>query len=163
MNWLLLANQFMYQSISERSKITMSKTTNAKLFGETVTQKSALEYLRESLEFGLNENGQTIVQFALCGGKGTSKQEIPVEEFTSFVTEFRRLSAEGIDRVETARNAVDQLKQSVALNDDGRVQFRIGVGKGVKPTNFDPAEFSQIAEMFEAADKMLQKKLNSKK
>lgn len=137
----------------------MSKNNNSKLFGETVTQKSALEYLRESLEFGLNENGQTIVQFALCGGKGTSKQEIPVEEFTSFVAEFRRLSSEGIDRVETARNAVDQLKQSVALNDDGRVQFRIGVGKGVKPTNFDPSEFVQIADMLEAADKMLQKKL----
>lgn len=140
----------------------MSKTSNAKLFGETVTQKSALEYLKESMEFGVNDDGRTIVQFALCGGKGTSKQEIPVEEFSSFVTEFRRLATEGIDRVETARNAVDQLKQSIAVNDDGRIQFRIGVGKGVKPTNFDPSEFSAVADMLEAADKMLQKKLNKK-
>ena len=137
----------------------MAKTSNSKLFGETVDNKTASQYLQETMEFGLNEEGVMVVSFALCGGKGTSRQTVPLDQFESFVAEFTRLSNEGIDRVESARTASEQLRQSVAINDDGLVQFRVGSGKGVKPTHFSPTEFADVATLLNKCVALINKKM----
>jgi hypothetical protein len=138
---------------------TMAKNANSKLFGETVDNKSATQYLQETMEFGQNEEGVMVVSFALCGGKGTSRQTVPLDQFESFVGEFTRLSNEGIDRVESARTASEQLRQSVAINDDGLVQFRVGSGKGVKPTHFSPTEFAEVATLLNKCVALINKKM----
>lgn len=95
---------------------------------------------RESLEVGLNDAGIPVVRFALARGKGTGQQEVPVTEFPAFLDALGDYAEQGITEAAVRQlSPVDMLHATINLNEDGEIAFRVGGGKGSKPTRLNPA------------------------
>jgi hypothetical protein len=115
----------------------------AKLFVNT-TAASALTTARDSIEVGLNEAGVPVVRFALARGKGTGAQEVPVADLAAFIEALDGYAKNGLNRTAKALSTVYMLHATISMNDDDRVSFRIGTGKGAKPTHLAPEELPGI-------------------
>lgn len=115
----------------------------AKLFAQTVNA-SALATARESIEVGLNDDGVTVVRFALARGKGTGAQEVPVADFPAVIDALAGYAENGINKSAKTFSPVDMLHATISMNEDDRVTFRVGSGKGAKPTNLAPSEMGDI-------------------
>jgi hypothetical protein len=115
----------------------------AKLFVNT-TAASAVATARDSIEVGLNDAGVPVVRFALARGKGTGAQEVPVEDLPAFIEALNGYAVNGLNRTAKALSTVDMLHATIAMNDDDRIAFRIGTGKGAKPTNMAPEELPGV-------------------
>ena len=117
----------------------------AKLFVNT-TAASALATARESIEVGLNDDGVAVVRFALARGKGTGAQEIPVSDLPAFIEAFSVYAKDGIHKTSKALSPVDMLHATISNTEDDRITFRIGTGKGAKPTNLAPGEMGDVVK-----------------
>ena len=115
----------------------------AKLFAVNVNQ-SAVAVARESIEVGMNDDGVTVVRVAFARGKGTGAQEIPVSDLPEIIDALAHYTEHGINKSAKALSPVDMLHATIGLNDDDRVSFRVGTGKGAKPTNLAPTEMSDV-------------------
>jgi hypothetical protein len=115
----------------------------AKLFASTVNT-SALAVARDTIEVGLNDDGVPVVRFALARGKGTGAQEIPVADLPAFIEALSGYAANGINKSAKVFSPVDMLHATIAMNEDDRVQFRVGSGKGAKPTHLAPTEMNEV-------------------
>jgi hypothetical protein len=115
----------------------------AKLFVNTAAA-SALVTARESIEVGVNDDGVTVVKFALARGKGTGAQEVPVADLPAFIEALSGYAENGINKSAKALSTVDMLHATITMNEDDRIAFRIGTGKGAKPTNLAPDELPAI-------------------
>jgi hypothetical protein len=115
----------------------------AKLFVST-SVSSALATARESIEVGLNDDGVAVVRFALARGKGTGAQEIPVSDLPAFIEAFSVYAKDGIHKSAKSLSPVDMLHATISNTEDDRITFRIGTGKGAKPTNLAPGEMSEV-------------------
>jgi hypothetical protein len=118
---------------------------NAKLFAVNVNQ-SAVFVARESIEVGMNDDGVTVVRVAFARGKGTGAQEIPVSALPEIIDALAHYSEHGINKSAKAISPVDMLHATIGLNDDDRVSFRVGTGKGAKPTNLSPNEMNDVVQ-----------------
>lgn len=128
----------------------------SKLFASTVNQ-SAVAIARESIEVGVNEDGVTVVTVAFAKGKGTGRQEIPVADFAAFIDALDGYATNGLNRTAKALSTVDMLHATIAMNDDDRVAFRIGTGKGAKPTHLAPEELPQVVGFLREVAPMIEK------
>jgi hypothetical protein len=115
-----------------------------KLFENNAVTMNAVQTARSSIEIGVNEGGERVISVAFCGGKGTSKQEIPISEFAQVIDALSHYNENGITRNQRSMSAVDQLHSTIAYDDDGLIQFRLGTGKGVKPTKIHPDQLSDV-------------------
>lgn len=115
----------------------------AKLFAATVNQ-SAVAIARESIEVGVNEDGVTVVKVAFARGKGTGSQEIPVADLPAVIDALHGYAENGIQKSAKVFSPVDMLHATIAMNEDDRVQFRVGSGKGAKPTHLSPDEMGAV-------------------
>lgn len=116
-----------------------------KLFSSTVNH-SALTTARESIEVGVNEAGVPVVRVAFARGKGTGAQEIPVSDLPAVIEALDGYAVNGLNRAAKALSTVDMLHATIAYNEDDRIQFRIGQGKGAKPTNLSAEELAGVVE-----------------
>jgi hypothetical protein len=114
-----------------------------KLFATTVNQ-SAVAVARETIEVGLNDDGVTVVKVAFARGKGTGSQEIPVADMPAIIDALAGYAENGIQKSAKVFSPVDMLHATIGLNEDDRVQFRVGSGKGAKPTNLSPDEMTGV-------------------
>jgi len=114
-----------------------------KLFATTVNQ-SAVAVARETIEVGLNDDGVTVVKVAFARGKGTGSQEIPVADMPAIIDALAGYAENGIHKSAKVFSPVDMLHATIGLNEDDRVQFRVGSGKGAKPTNLSPDEMAGV-------------------
>jgi hypothetical protein len=114
-----------------------------KLFATTVNQ-SAVAVARETIEVGLNDDGVTVVKVAFARGKGTGSQEIPVADMPAIIDALAGYAENGIQKSAKVFSPVDMLHATIGLNEDDRVQFRVGSGKGAKPTNLSPDEMAGV-------------------
>lgn len=115
----------------------------AKLFTNT-TSASALSIARESIEVGLNDDGVAIVKVAFARGKGTGAQEIPAADFPAVIEALNGYAVNGIQKSAKVFSPVDMLHATIGLNEDDRVSFRVGSGKGAKPTHLAPSELGEV-------------------
>lgn len=115
----------------------------AKLFA-TTTNQSALSIARESIEVGLNDDGVTVVKVAFARGKGTGSQEIPVSDLPAVIEALNGYATNGINKSAKIFSPVDMLHATIAMNDEDRVTFRVGSGKGAKPTHLSPTELGDV-------------------
>lgn len=115
----------------------------AKLFVNTATA-SALQNARDSIEVGVNDDGTTVVRFALARGKGTGAQEIPVSDFPAVIEALSGYAQNGINKSAKVFSPVDMLHATIGMNEDDRVTFRVGSGKGAKPTHLAPTELGEV-------------------
>jgi hypothetical protein len=114
-----------------------------KLFAATVNQ-SAVAIARESIEVGVNDDGVTVVKVAFARGKGTGSQEIPVADLPAIIEALNGYAENGINKSAKVFSPVDMLHATISLNEDDRVQFRVGSGKGAKPTHLSPDEMAGV-------------------
>jgi len=115
----------------------------AKLFASTVAA-SALNTARESIEVGMNDDGIAVVKVAFARGKGTGAQEIPVSDFPAVIDALAGYAENGIQKSAKVFSPVDMLHATISLNEDDRVSFRVGSGKGAKPTHLAPDELAGV-------------------
>lgn len=115
----------------------------AKLFA-TTTNQSALSIARESIEVGLNDDGVTVVKVAFARGKGTGSQEIPVSDLPAVIEALNGYATNGINKSAKIFSPVDMLHATISMNDEDRVTFRVGSGKGAKPTHLAPTELGDV-------------------
>lgn len=115
----------------------------AKLFASTVNT-SALAVARDTIEVGLNDDGVPVVRFALARGKGTGAQEVPVADLPAFIEALSGYAVNGINKSAKVFSPVDMLHATIAYNEDDRVQFRCGSGKGAKPTHLAAEEMVEV-------------------
>ena len=134
----------------------------AKLFAQTVNA-SALNTARESIEVGLNDDGITVVRVAFARGKGTGAQEIPVADLPAVIDALAGYAENGINKSAKVFSPVDMLHATIALNEDDRVTFRVGSGKGAKPTNLAPNELGDIVSFLRETLPAIQKAAKSLK
>lgn len=114
-----------------------------KLFAATVNQ-SAVAIARESIEVGVNDDGVTVVKVAFARGKGTGSQEIPVADLPAIIEALNGYATNGINKSAKVFSPVDMLHATISLNEEDRVQFRVGSGKGAKPTHLSPDEMAGV-------------------
>lgn len=115
----------------------------AKLFTNTVSA-SALSIARDTIEVGVNDDGIAVVKVAFARGKGTGAQEIPVADFPSVIEALNGYAINGIHKSAKVFSPVDMLHATISLNEDDRVTFRVGSGKGAKPTHLAPTELAEV-------------------
>lgn len=128
----------------------------SKLFASTVNA-SAVAIARESIEVGINDDGVAVVTVAFARGKGTGKQEIPVADFAAFIEALDGYATNGLNRTAKSLSTVDMLHATIAMNEDDRVAFRIGTGKGAKPTHLAPEELPQVVGFLREVAPMIEK------
>jgi hypothetical protein len=114
-----------------------------KLFASS-TVASALSTARESIEVGTNDDGVIVVRFALARGKGTGAQEIPVADLPAFIEALAHYAENGIHKSAKSLSPVDMLHATISNTEDDRISFRVGTGKGAKPTNLAPEEMGAV-------------------
>lgn len=115
----------------------------AKLFASTVAA-SALQTARDTMEVALNDEGTPVVRVAFARGKGTGSQEIPVSDLPAVIEALSGYAQNGINKSAKIFSPVDMLHATIAMNEDDRVTFRVGSGKGAKPTHLAPSELSEV-------------------
>jgi len=115
----------------------------AKLFASAVNS-SALAVVRDTIEVVVNDAGTTVVKFALARGKGTGAQEVPVEDLPAFIEALSGYATNGINKSAKVFSAVDTLHATITMNENDRIAFRIGTGKGAKPTHLAPEELQGV-------------------
>jgi len=117
----------------------------AKLFASSVNT-SAVAVARDTIEVGVNDAGTTVVKVAFARGKGTGAQEIPVADLPAVIDALSGYAENGLNRSAKVFSPVDMLHATIGLNEDDRIQFRVGSGKGAKPTNLGTDELSQVVD-----------------
>jgi hypothetical protein len=115
----------------------------AKLFVNTAAA-SALQTARDSIEVGLNDDSIPVVKVAFARGKGTGSQEIPVSDLPAVIDALAGYAENGINKSAKIFSPVDMLHATITLNEDDRVAFRVGSGKGAKPTHLAPNELAGV-------------------
>ena len=115
----------------------------AKLFSNN-TVASALTTARDSIEVGVNESGVPVVRVAFARGKGTGSQEIPVSDMPAVIDALQGYADNGINKSAKIFSVVDMLHATITLNEDDRITFRVGSGKGAKPTHLAPEELAGV-------------------
>jgi hypothetical protein len=120
----------------------------AKLFVNTAAA-SALATARDSIEVGMNDAGIPVVRFALARGKGTGAQEVPVADLAAFIEALDGYAKNGLNRSAKALSTVDMLHATISMNEDDRIAFRVGTGKGAKPTHLAPDELQGIVSFLQ--------------
>lgn len=128
----------------------------AKLFVNN-SVASALQTARDSIEVGLNDDGVSVVRVAFARGKGTGSQEIPVADLPAVIDALAGYADNGINKSAKIFSAVDMLHATITMNEDDRVTFRVGSGKGAKPTNLAPSELSEVCNFLRETLPAIQK------
>lgn len=128
----------------------------AKLFVNN-SVASALQTARDSIEVGLNDDGVSVVRVAFARGKGTGSQEIPVADLPAVIDALAGYADNGINKSAKIFSAVDMLHATITMNEDDRVTFRVGSGKGAKPTHLAPSELSEVCNFLRETLPAIQK------
>jgi len=134
----------------------------AKLFASSVNT-SALATARDTIEVGLNDDGIAVVKVAFARGKGTGSQEIPVADLPAFIEALAGYAENGINKSAKVFSPVDMLHATIAMNEDDRVQFRVGTGKGAKPTHLAPTEMNEVVDFLRGVLPQVEKAAKSVK
>jgi hypothetical protein len=134
----------------------------AKLFASAVNT-SALAVARDTIEVGLNDDGIAVVKVAFARGKGTGSQEIPVADLPAFIEALSGYAENGINKSAKVFSPVDMLHATIAMNEDDRVQFRVGTGKGAKPTHLAPTEMNEVVDFLRGVLPQVEKAAKSVK
>ena len=115
---------------------------------ESETSRSAVQTIRETMSVSLDEDGTALVSFAMNRGKGSGAQVMPVDEFAEYVTTLEHYASNGIDEIPTDNlSPAETVKQTINLDDDGVISFRVRSGKGAKPAKVASHEFAEVASL----------------
>ena len=113
---------------------------------ETEANQSAAQTIRETMSVSLDEDGVALVSFAMNRGKGSGAQVMPVSDFEEYVDTLEHYASNGIDEIPTdTLSPAETVRQTINLDDDGVISFRVRSGKGAKPAKVAASEFAEVA------------------
>lgn len=109
------------------SKAASSKSGFTPIDGTAV---DPVRSFKETIGLGENEEGETLVCFALNQGPGSSTQIVKCSELidNSLVDAIREVVENGVPDKNQHVSAADMFRSTVHLNDEGLIQFRLGQG-----------------------------------
>jgi len=121
----------------------MSKTS---IFSNETAQ-STVQIIRETMSVSL-EDGVPMVSFATNKGKGSGAQVMPVDDFREYVEALQHFAIVGVERVEAADlSPADTVRQTIRMDEESVISFRVRSGKGAKPAKVSSDDFSDVVEL----------------
>ena len=120
----------------------------ANIFDNEVNE-SAVQTIKETMKVFAADDGTPMVSFATNRGKGSGAQVMSVAQFGDYVEAVSHYAQNGIEDIPTQDNLSpsETVHQTISMNDEGTVSFRVRSGKGAKPAKVSLGEFSEIAEL----------------
>jgi|TARA_R110001583_G_scaffold16234_5_gene66136 hypothetical protein len=120
---------------------------NKSIFENEVSQ-SAVQTIRETMSVSLDDDGVALVSFAMNRGKGSGAQVMAVSDFSEYVATLEHYASNGIDEIPTDNlSPAETVRQTINLDDDGVISFRVRSGKGAKPAKVSADEFTEVASL----------------
>ena len=111
---------------------------------ESEHNESAVQTIRQTMSVSL-EDGIPIVSFAMNRGKGSGAQQMAVADFREYVETLEDYASNGIEDIPTADlNPSETVRQTIRLDDDNLISFRVRSGKGAKPAKVSADEFGEV-------------------
>ncbi len=111
-------------------------------------QESAVQIIRETMSVSLDDEGTPTVTFAMNRGKGSGSQTMPVDDFAEYVSTLEHFAQNGVDDIPTENlTPAETIRQTISLDDENIISFRVKSGKGSKPAKVAASEFSEVAEL----------------
>ena len=111
-------------------------------------QESAVQIIRETMSVSLDDDGVPTVTFAMNRGKGSGSQSMPVEDFAEYVSTLEHFASNGVDDIPTENlTPAETVRQTISLDDENIISFRVKSGKGSKPAKVAAGEFAEVAEL----------------
>jgi len=115
---------------------------------ENEASQSAVQTIRETMSVSLDDDGTALVSFAMNRGKGSGAQVMPVDDFSEYVDTLEHYASNGIDEIPTDNlSPAETVRQTINLDDEGVISFRVRSGKGAKPAKVDADEFAEVASL----------------
>ena len=116
---------------------------------ENERNESAVQTIKETMKVFAADDGTPMVSFATNKGKGSGAQVMSVGDFGDYVEAVSHYAANGIEEIPTQDNLspAETVHQTISLDDDGIVSFRVRSGKGAKPAKIQSSDFSEVAEL----------------
>lgn len=116
---------------------------------ENERNESAVQTIKETMKVFAADDGTPMVSFATNRGKGSGAQVMCVAQFGDYVEAVSHYAQNGIDDIPTQDNLSpsETVHQTISMDDEGIVSFRVRSGKGAKPAKVSLSEFSEIAEL----------------
>ena len=109
--------------------------------------ESAVQVIRSTMSVSMDDDGQSIVSFAMNRGKGSGAQSMPVDEFRDYVAALSDVAENGIpEQDEEQLSAAESLRRTIR-NKDGVISFRVRSGKGAKPAKVNASDLSEVASL----------------
>lgn len=102
------------------------------------TATSVLSNIEESIRV---EDG--VVSFKVNTGKGSAEQSLRVQDFRPVMAVLNEYAQGGIPR-EGSFSPVDIVRQTIHIDEEGMVAFRMDEGKGAKPVKVSLDDFSAV-------------------
>ena len=121
--------------------------SKASIFQNEASQ-SAAQTIRETMSVSLDDDGIALVSFAMNRGKGSGAQVMAVSDFSEYVATLEHYASNGIDEIPTDNlSPAETVRQTINLDDDGVISFRVRSRKGAKPAKVSADEFIDVASL----------------
>ena len=119
---------------------------------ENERNESAIQTIKETMKVFAADDGTPMVSFATNKGKGSGAQVMAVATFREYVEAVSHYAENGIDEIPTQDNLspAETVHQTISMDDDGIVSFRVRSGKGAKPAKIQASDFQEVAELLES-------------
>ena len=116
---------------------------------ENEVNESAIQTIKETMKVFAADDGTPMVSFATNRGKGSGAQVMSVAQFGDYVEAVSHYAQNGIEDIPTQDNLspAETVHQTISMDDDGIVSFRVRSGKGAKPAKVSQSDFAEVAEL----------------
>ena len=116
---------------------------------ENEVNESAIQTIKETMKVFAADDGTPMVSFATNRGKGSGAQVMSVAQFGDYVEAVSHYAQNGIEDIPTQDNLspAETVHQTISMDDDGIVSFRVRSGKGAKPAKVSHGDFAEVAEL----------------
>jgi len=116
---------------------------------ENEKNESAIQTIKETMKVFAADDGTAMVSFATNRGKGSGAQVMSVVQFGDYVEAVSHYAKNGIDDIPTQDNLspAETVHQTISMDDDGIVSFRVRSGKGAKPAKVGHGDLAEVAEL----------------
>ena len=111
-------------------------------------EESAVQIIRETMSVSLDDDGTPTVTFAMNRGKGSGSQSMAVEDFAEYVSTLEHFATNGVEDIPSENlTPAETVRQTISLDEDNIISFRVKSGKGSKPAKVSASEFAEVAEL----------------
>jgi len=112
---------------------------------------SALDTVRRTIEVGSTDNGDVVVSFHTARGRGTAPVSMPVEQYGEFINALEFYVTNGVSESSEERSPAEMVHETISVDPEGTISFRVKGGRGSKPTRLSQGEFAAVVGLLSEA------------